>query len=115
MVQENQERGVPQEVIEKEKDAIYASAGQIARQRLKSEFLFQRILDREGIRITQEEISARIGVLARQNQVSMDQMMKNIEKNNGISRVIQILVSEKVQDFLQENARIEDVAPEPKG
>ena len=40
-------------------------------------------------------------------------IVKELEKRDGLPEIYQQLLHEKVIDFLQENARIEDVAPTP--
>jgi trigger factor len=111
IVNENQQRGVAKELIEQQKENIYAAASQSARQRVKAAFLFQKIAEKEGIRVLPEEVNARIAVLARANDMPADKYFKELEKRKGVGEIVQQLLHERVIDFLQENARIEDVPP----
>jgi trigger factor len=109
IVQENQQRGVTKETIDAQKDDIYKASNNTARERVKASFVFQKIAAKEGIRVTQEEVSARIYVLAQQYQMAADKFAKELEKRNGVQEIWEQLLNEKVIDFLQQNARIEDV------
>jgi trigger factor len=114
IVNENQQRGVAKDLIEQQKENIYAAAKQSASERVKAAFLFQRIAEQEGIRVSPEEVNARIAALARSNDMPADKFFKELEKRNGVSEIIQQLLHERVIDFLAENARIEDVPPTPQ-
>ncbi len=109
LVQENQQRGVTKETIDAQKDDIYKASNNTARERVKASFVFQKIAAREGIRVEQPEVSARIYVLAQQYQMAADKFAKELEKRNGVQEIWEQLLNEKVIDFLQQNAKIEDV------
>lgn len=109
IVQENQQRGVTKEVIDSQKDEIYKASNNTARERVKASFVFQKIAGKEGIRVENEEVNARMYVLAQQYQMAPDKFAKELEKRNGISEIWEQLLNEKVIDFLQQNAKIEDV------
>ena len=109
IVQENQQRGVSKEMIDAQKDQIYAASSNTARERVKAQFIFQKIAAKEGIRVAPEEVQARIYVLAKQYEMAPDKFAKELEKRDGISEIWQQLLHEKVIDFLQQNAKIEDV------
>ena len=109
MVSENQRRGLSKDVIEAHKEEIYKSATGIARERLKVGFLFARIADKEGIRADQQELSARISLMAQANQMPAQKFLRELEKRQGVAEVYRQIIHEKVLDLLHENARIEDV------
>ena len=111
IVNENQRRGVAREIIDKEKDQIYAAAAQSAKERVKVGFVFHKIAEKEGIRATKEELNARIVSTASAYQMPVDKFVKELEKRDGFSEIYQQIIHEKVLDFLHENARFEDVAP----
>jgi trigger factor len=111
IVQENQQRGVSKEMIDAQKDQIYAASSNTARERVKAQFVFQKIAEKEGIRVAPEEVQARIYVLAKQYEMAPDKFAKELEKRNGLQEIWQQLLHEKVIDFLQQNAKIEEVEP----
>lgn len=111
IVAENQKRGVERDVIEKEKEGIYAAATQQAKEHVKEMYLYSRIAEKEGIRVTNEELNARIIAIAQAQKVAPEQLVKEMKKNDQLEEVHQQIVHEKVIAFLQENAKIEDVEP----
>lgn len=113
MVEENQRRGVPKEAIEAQKEQVYAHAQNIARDRVKTGFILRRIADREGIRAETHEVTARIAVLAQANEMAPQKYAQELEKNGRLGEVYHLVVTEKVMNFLHENARIEEVPREP--
>ncbi|MDB6019673.1 MAG: Trigger factor [Pedosphaera sp.] len=112
IVHENQQRGVAKELIEQQKDAIYSAASGTAKNRVKANFLLQKIAEKEGIKVSQEEVAARIQSLAGMYQIPPDQFVKDLQKRNGIVEIYDQIASDKVLELLQSSAKIEDVAPE---
>jgi trigger factor len=111
IVRENQQRGVTPDIIEKEKEKIYSSAADGAKNRVKASFLFGKIADQEKIQVTQDELLNRISHLAQMSQTTPDKLIKDLQKRNGINQLAEQIRNEKVVDFLQEHAVLEDVKP----
>ena len=108
-VQENQQRGVPKEAIDAEKDRIYAQANGTAKERVKAIFVFQKIAEKEGIRIEQQEFNQRLHALAAQYKMPVDKLAKELEQSGGLQEVYQQLLTEKVIGLLVQFAKITDV------
>jgi trigger factor len=111
IVTENQKRGVSKETIDQQKNEIYNSANSTAKERVKASFLFQKIAEKESVKVEQNEILQRIQQLAANYQMAPDKFVKELQKRNGISEIHEQLQSEKVIDFLVQNAKIEEVEP----
>ncbi|HEY5909773.1 MAG TPA: trigger factor [Verrucomicrobiae bacterium] len=111
LVQENAKRGVSRQVMEQQKEQIYSAATQNAKERVKVAFLFQKIAEKEDIKVSQEEIAQRIGHLAQMYQIPADKFLKDLQKRNGLIEIYDQVMNEKVIDFLQKNAKIEDAPP----
>jgi trigger factor len=109
LVRENAQRGVPREVIEKQKEQIYSAATSNAKDRVKVQFLMQKIAEKEDIKVSQEEIAKRVHYLAGLYQISPDKFLKDLQKRNGLIEVYDQIMTEKVIDFLEKNAKFEDV------
>jgi trigger factor len=109
IVQENSKRGVPRELIEKQKEEIYTAAARSAKDRVKLSFLVQHIAEREKIQVSQEEVLQRIQSLAVAYQIPPDKFVKDLQKRNGINELYDQIAHEKVLDFLEINAKIENV------
>ena len=108
---ENQKRGISRELIEQQKEQIYSAATQGAKERVKVAFLLQKIAEKEDIKVSQEEIAQRINHLAGVYQIPADKFLKDLQKRNGLIEIYDQIMNEKVIDLLQQNAKVEDVAP----
>src|SRR6185312_11452869 len=111
LVRENQKRGVPREMIEQEKDRIYSAATQNAKDRVKVSFLLRKIAEKEDIKVSQEEVLRRIQTMAQMYQIPPEKFIKDLQKRNGFVEIYDQLASEKTIEFLQQNAKVEDVPP----
>ena len=109
IVQENQKRGASRELIEKQKEQIYSAAAHNAKERVKVAFLMRKIAEKEGIKVSQEEVAHRIQHLAAMYQIPADKFVKDLQKRNGVIEIYDQLANEKVLDFLQQHAKIEEV------
>ncbi len=109
IVRENQKRGLTREQIEHEKEKIYSAATHGAKERVKYAFLMQKIAEKEGIKVSQEEVARRISQLAAMYQIPPDKFAKDLQKRNGLIEVYDQVMNEKTMDFLLANARIEEV------
>jgi len=111
IVQENSKRGVPRDLIEKQKEEIYTAATRSAKDRVKLAFLIQRIAESEGIKVSQEEVLQRVQSLAAAYQIPPDQFIKDLQKRNGVNELYDQIAHEKVLEFIEINAKIENVPP----
>jgi len=111
LVQENTKRGIPRQAIEQQKEQIYSAATRNAKERVKVQFLLQKIAEKEDIKVSQEEIAQRVHHLAGMYQIPADKFLRDLQKRNGLIEVYDQIMNEKVINFLQENAKIEDVPP----
>jgi trigger factor len=112
VVRENQARGIPKEQIDQQKDEIYSYASHSARDRIKAAFVLGRIAEKEGIEVTQEEITQRVLALAQQNQIRPEKLVKQLRERNGLDEIHEQLLTAKTLDFLQLHARIQEVMPQ---
>lgn len=109
IVSENQKRGVPKESIEQKKDEIYASASQVARERVKASFIVNRIARAENIKAEQKDVINRVAALAQQNEVTLEKMIKLIQERDGFTEIEQGIVTDKVMDLVELSGKICDV------
>jgi trigger factor len=109
LVRENTQRGVARDLIEKQKDEIYSAAAQSAKERVKLSFLIQRIAEKEGIQVSQDEVLKRVQSLAMAYQIPLEKFLKDLQKRNGVVELYDQIAHEKVLAFLEQNAKIEEV------
>ena len=113
IVQQNQQRGVGKDEIERNKEQIYATANMAAQDRVKAAFIVQRIAKEESVEVTQEEITAHLSILAQQNKMDVQEFYKKVQENDGMHEIVNAVMHDKVVSFLVENATIEEVDPAP--
>lgn len=109
LVRENQERGVTKETIDKQKDEIYSVANSSAKDRVKVSFILNRIARKEGVKVNQEEIAERLMVLAQQYNMKPEKLAKEIRERDGFAEIHEQILTSKVLDFLELNAKVEEV------
>jgi trigger factor len=109
LVRENQQRGVSREAIEQQKDQIYSYAAASARERVKMMFILNRIAEKEGIRVDQNEMAQRVYALAQANNMPIDQFARKLNEQDGYAPIQQELLIAKTLDFLVKHARVEEV------
>ncbi len=113
IVNEQQQRGVLKDAIDAQKDQIYASANGAAKQRVKASFVFQRIAEKEGVRVDQMDVARRLQDMAAQYKMPVDKLIKDLEKAGRMSEIYNQLLNEKVIDLLVQFARFHDVTTAP--
>ena len=88
IVSDNQQRGVPKEALDAEKDNIYATANNVAREKVKIMFVFQKIAEKEGIRVEQMDILGRLQTLATEHKMPVEKLYQELDKNHRLEEVI---------------------------
>ena len=106
IVRENQSRGVADEVLRENEKELVGVASQNARERLKGTFVLMRIAEKEGIRVTREELFGRVATLAQRYEMSFEKMLKELEKRNGLDQINEEILTGKTLDFLISKASV---------
>ena len=113
-IQRNMQQGVSREELEKNKDQLHEGASQAARDRLKSRFILSRIAEKEGVEVTQEDLSQVIMQQAMQEGQKPEALVKELRKDR--SRVDEmrreILISKTVDLLLEKAERVEKTPTE---
>jgi len=110
LVRQNTQRGVARELIEQQKDEIYANAAVNAKERVKLAFLVGKIATQEKIQASQEDVLKRAQQLAMMYQMPFDQFIKDLQKRNGVNELYEQVLHEKVLELLEKNATITEGA-----
>lgn len=111
LVRQNTQRGVNRDIIEQQKDQIYAAAAGSAKERVKLAFVVSRIAEQEKIQATQEDVLKRAQQLAMMYQMPLDQFIKDLQKRNGVNELYEQVMHEKVLELIEKNAVITETAP----
>lgn len=109
IVQDSHRRGVPTENIESQKNEIFGYANQNAKERVKGAFILGRIADKEGIRVSQEDLVQRVTQLAAQNQMTFQKMVKELQDRGALATVRDQVLVGKALEFVVQHAHVEEV------
>ncbi len=113
IVKANADRGVSKEAIDSRKDEIYTVANRSARERLKINFLLDRIAEQEKVQVTQEELTRQILYLASQRREKPDKLVRDMRQSGELAELHRQLLHTKVLDLLESKAQIEEVPAGP--
>jgi trigger factor len=111
LVRQNTQRGINRDLIEQQKDQIYAAAAGNAKERVKLAFLVGKIAAQEKIQASQEDVIKRAQQLAMMYQQPFDQFIKDLQKRNGVNELYEQVMHEKVLELIEKNAVITETAP----
>ncbi|HEY7002564.1 MAG TPA: trigger factor [Candidatus Udaeobacter sp.] len=112
LVQRNRERGVTDEMLkEKEKELVETAAG-LAAHRLKTNFILHRIAEREDIKVSRDDVNARLREEAARYNVPVEKMRKELQEHDGLDTFAEQILLGKTLDFLKANVSVES-AQEP--
>lgn len=109
VIRENQERGVPEEMIKSHQEELMVSAKQSAEEKVKLHFILQEIVKREKIEVTPEELYQEIGRLAQRYRMSVEKLLKELKKNHVLGNVQEDLVFNKALQWLVDHAKITEL------
>jgi trigger factor len=107
IVQQNQMRGVSEEVLRENQKDIVNAASRSAKDRVKANFILTRIAAAEGIEVNDDELKERVQELATQYRMTPEKMRTELEEKGALSQVQEEILIGKVLDFLTSNATIE--------
>ena len=110
IVKQNQERGVGDEEIKENEKDIVTNAGQAARERLKGAFILTRIAEKEGIKVSREEMDGRLNALAARHGMTREKLLKNLQEREAFGQIEEEILLGKTLAFLSANATVEIVA-----
>lgn len=113
IVSQNKQRNVADEELEKHKEEIYNSAVSAAQGRIKMQFILARVAEAENIEVENEDMQQAILSRAMQRQMRPDQYVKELQKDrNQLMSIRQSVLFNKTLDFLMEQAKVSEVAPQ---
>jgi trigger factor len=107
IVQQNQIRGVSEEVLRENQKDIVNAASRSAKDRVKANFILTRIAGAEGIEVNNDELKERVQELATQYRMTPEKMRTELEEKGALPQVREEILIGKVLDFLTSNATIE--------
>jgi trigger factor len=106
IVEENQQRGVTQDMLRENEKEIVSSASQTGRNRVKSSFILLRIAEQENLRVEQNDMLGWIMHTARQYNMTEDRVIRDLKKRNAFAQIRSDILSSKALDFVVSNATV---------
>jgi trigger factor len=107
VVQENVRRGVNKDAIESNREDIFSRAAQSASDRVKVNYILNRIADEEKVTVTRADVEQRLADMAVRYGITPERMKEEMTKRDnaldGLSRNLRL---EKAVDCLQAAAKI---------
>lgn len=91
--------------IGKSMDDYKAEQRQYAEKNVKTRFILERIITAENITVTNEEFNARLEEFAKMQNVSLDELKKQMGEHN-MSHILNNMLMDKLFAFLKENNTI---------
>lgn len=114
IVQQNHQRGVGKEIIDKNKDRIYTNAKAEAEVRVKANYILSKIAEKEGIKVTDQELSRQIAAIAAQQKIKPQKLAQQLKDNGTLYQVQEEIMNGKVIDLLEEKAKVTEINPKPE-
>src|SRR5437660_3989126 len=113
LVQTNRQRGISDEMLKgKEKELIEGAAG-LAAHRLKTNFILQRIAEREKIEVSRADLNQRIREEAVRYNISVEKVRAELEEHAGVNALGEQILLGKTLDFLKANVSIKQALETP--
>jgi trigger factor len=107
IVQQNQKRGISEEVLRENEKDIINTASRNAKDRLKANFVLSRVATKEGIDVSPDDMKERIQQMAAQYRVTFEKMVSELNEKNVFPQIREEVLIGKVLDFLTSNANVE--------
>jgi len=111
MVSRGYEQGMSEEDIAKSQEDLLKNAETQAKNNVKTMFILGEIAEKEGIIVSEEEVSQRIMMMAMQQQRPPKKVARELRDNNAFGELRQDIVISKTIEFLRENAVVTEVDP----
>jgi trigger factor len=89
MMGRSYEQGISQDELESHKDEIFAAANESANREVKLRILLSRIAEKEGIEVSNEDLSKAAYSVATQRRQKLDDYVKELQKDSAQLRQLQ--------------------------
>ena len=93
------------------KRQIYTNAKANAELRVKANYILAQIAEKEGIKVTEQELSRQVAAMAMQQKIKPQKMADQLKENGGIYEVQEEILNAKVIDLLEEKANVTEIDP----
>lgn len=112
LVKMNQERGVDDEVLEKNQKELFETSTDSATKKLKGIYICHAIAEKEKIEVEEQEMGAHLMNMSMQYQMPVEKLVKELSEHNQMNAIREQLLVGKVLDFIVENANLKQETAE---
>ncbi|MFW5856469.1 MAG: trigger factor [Planctomycetota bacterium] len=105
--------GMPEEQIAEQMAEQEAQSQEQAERSIRRYILFDAIAEREEIRVTEQDFQRHLTMLANAYRTTPAQLVKDIQRRDGMEQMEHEIRDIKVTQFLLDNAEITTTAPAP--
>lgn len=111
LVQRGYEQGMSENDIQENQEDLMKNAETQAKNNVKTMFILDEIAEKEGISVSEDELSQRIYMIAMQQKRPVKKVAREMRDNNSFGEIRQDILISKTIEFLRENATITEVDP----
>jgi trigger factor len=115
MVSRGYEQGMTEEDINKSQDDLIRSAEEQARNNVKVMFLLDQIADKEGIRVSDEELSQQVAMMAYREGRPIKKVARELRDRDSFAGLRHDIRISKTIAFLRDQAVVTEVDPPKEG
>ncbi len=109
VVQTNVRKGISQDMLEENKEQIHAESRAAATEAVKLQLILSQIAEKEGITVTDEDMSRFIMQRAYQSGQKPDAIVKDLRKDQEqVRRIQSSLLYDKTLEFLVDQAKVSE-------
>lgn len=110
IVRENQMRGISDEEIQNHQDELIGAAQKGARDRVRTNFLLQRVAEKEKLQATEADLTSLILELAQRYEIPVKKFVTDLKKKGGIDGLREQVLARKALDLLTDKVTVKAVA-----
>ena len=110
IVRENQACGISDEELHKHQDEIVGAAEQGAAERVRTNFLLQKVAEKEKIEVTETDLTLLVMELARRYEIPLKKFVNDIKKRGGVHELREQVLARKALDLLAANVTVQTPA-----
>ncbi|MCB9905302.1 MAG: trigger factor [Planctomycetes bacterium] len=104
--QQLEQQGFTAEAIEAEVEKQADAIRKLVEKGLRAFFLVHAVADKEGIKLSQEDLNNELMNIANRNQASVEEVAKYYRENNLFEQMAIELTERKVRKYLREHAKV---------
>lgn len=110
MVQRGYEQGMSHEQISGNEGDLLRTAETQAKNNVRTMFILDEIARKEGLTVSDQELSQRIAMIAMQQRRPIKKVVRQLRDNNSIGEVRQDILISKTIEFLRAHATVTETA-----